>query len=117
MPPTLFWRKRGGSRNKYSATDLLLLEAFDIYERSLCSCGHPSWLTYDEAHSGEFEVDRSTVCGACKASESDKSERGPGVKLFVKHVVNDDAAPGVHELRLAKKRQEREQSKEGMARG
>ena len=82
----------------------MLLEAFDIYERALCVCGHPSWVTYDEAHGGEFEMDHETVCQACKQVEEDKSERKPGEKPFVKHVAGVNSEPGAHEKRIAAKK-------------
>lgn len=65
--------------------DLLLAEAFVVYQDSLCrGCGQPASLAFDPFNAGEFEVQDETFCLACEQLESRKEEKlGDGQKRFV----------------------------------
>jgi hypothetical protein len=75
-----------GRQGVWSETDLLLEEAFDEYERGLCSCGQPLTHTADVANTMEFPI-KELTCGSCQVLESKNknSEPAPGVKRYVEN--------------------------------
>ena len=84
LPPPVMW----GCRNKWTRKALLLLEAFQIYEDSLCgSCAQSAFHALDGMNTREFGVDTVTCLGCqVRASWHDQhgDEKRPlGEKLFV----------------------------------
>lgn len=65
--------------------------ALRMYEDSLCSCGHSSFLAHGPEGHDEYEAD-SVKCHACaegeRARERDSSP-APGTKMFVKDLHDD----------------------------
>ena len=68
--------------------DRLLILALQQYEESLCSCGHPRDVAWDERAEGEYER-QTAVCQACATAQRDgnKDEKPPaGQKAWITHL-------------------------------
>jgi hypothetical protein len=86
------WGKK--ARRSPRKIDLLLIEAHQLYEESLCSCGHSALLSYSEAYADEFDLNTETTCYACAVAESDRAAdaakyRSPGQKISVHNAIDD----------------------------
>jgi uncharacterized cysteine cluster protein YcgN (CxxCxxCC family) len=69
--------------------DLLLLEAFQIYEDSLCSgCGQSGFHVYEPRNTVKFDVE-TTVCVACESRETHQANHTDRVHGEKVYVVND----------------------------
>lgn len=51
--------------------------AHDLYERSLCRCGHSSFLAHGIEGNGEY-LAKTVTCYACKETAKDSKDLGPG---------------------------------------
>lgn len=74
-----------GRKNKWGKDALLLLEAFSIYEDSLCAgCYQSAFDAHNPMHIREYGVE-SVICLGCAIKEHVQQEEklDPGEKLFV----------------------------------
>jgi len=84
-------------RGKWHAKARLLLEAYDVYESSLCgTCSQSSFHALDIANSRAYETDEATCLGcSVRASHEEQyneaKKRPRGLKVFVVNRMSDPA--------------------------
>jgi uncharacterized cysteine cluster protein YcgN (CxxCxxCC family) len=85
-----------GRRNRYSRHALIVMEALELYEASLCKgCGHSGLITYDKHENTHLFQPNSVVCVACEhlealAQNENKADEWPGTKTFVENTMSAD---------------------------
>lgn len=71
--------------------------ALEMYEASLCSCGHSGFLTYDRHENTPYFRLESVVCVACEpreaAQRAQKDDPWPGTKTFVVNTMGSEQDP------------------------
>jgi uncharacterized cysteine cluster protein YcgN (CxxCxxCC family) len=85
----------GWKRKRLHRKSLLLAEALQVFEDSLCrGCGQSSLLAYDPRNSGEWER-LVTQCMACEELEKDDtSPELPGKVAYLHNHLSDGPEEG-----------------------
>lgn len=86
-----------GHKTKRTPTprSVLLAEALQIYEGSLCrGCGQSSLVAYDPRNTGEWERRTDVVCAGCEElGKGDESDAPAGTITYLHNHLSDGRQP------------------------